>query len=192
MHFFLLIKSITTVRAGVITLCSPPADLRCSAARDGRFQESLYKQSRAAEIVDWRKEKESGCKNRDLLNNDTDDKKGGSNHKESIASTFALHCSNRRQISRWPFKALRCSGVRWLKKSKRINKCSASRIKVHEINNNNTGGGNYSSFFACGFALLCSNKRQVSWWPFSAEWCSGVPPLKRAKGWTCVNTAFSA
>jgi hypothetical protein len=28
--------------------------------------------------------------------------KGGSNYSRSFACTFALHCSNRRQVSRWP------------------------------------------------------------------------------------------
>jgi hypothetical protein len=45
----------------------------------------------------------------------------GGNYPQSIASISALHCSKRRATSRWPFSADSCSGVRFLKKSKRIN-----------------------------------------------------------------------
>jgi hypothetical protein len=44
----------------------------------------------------------------------------GGNYPLSFASTSALHCSKRRQTSRWPFMADKCSGVHRLKKSKRI------------------------------------------------------------------------
>ena len=39
----------------------------------------------------------------------------------SFASTLALHCSKRRQISRWSQRAAKCSGVAWLEKSANIN-----------------------------------------------------------------------
>ena len=45
----------------------------------------------------------------------------GGNYYWFFASTSALHCSKRRQTSRWPPPADQCSGVSWLKKSKRIN-----------------------------------------------------------------------
>jgi hypothetical protein len=45
----------------------------------------------------------------------------GGNYPQSFASISALHCSKRRATSRWPFQADQCSGVRRLKKSKRIN-----------------------------------------------------------------------
>jgi hypothetical protein len=45
----------------------------------------------------------------------------GGNYPLSFASISALHCSKRRQTSRWPFKADQCSGVYRLKKSKRMN-----------------------------------------------------------------------
>ena len=35
----------------------------------------------------------------------------GGNYKLSFASTSALHCSKRRVISRWSFKAETCNGV---------------------------------------------------------------------------------
>jgi hypothetical protein len=36
---------------------------------------------------------------------------GGSNYSQSFASTSELHCSKRRQTSRWPYIADKCSGV---------------------------------------------------------------------------------
>ena len=45
----------------------------------------------------------------------------GGNYKLVFASISALHCSKRRQTSRWPLKAERCSGVYRLKESKRMN-----------------------------------------------------------------------
>ena len=45
----------------------------------------------------------------------------GGNYPMSFASISALHCSKRRQTSRWPSRAQRCSGAYRLKKSKRIN-----------------------------------------------------------------------
>ncbi len=42
------------------------------------------------------------------------------NYSPSSTFTSALHCSKRRQISRWPWQAEKCSGVR-LKKRKRMN-----------------------------------------------------------------------
>jgi hypothetical protein len=45
----------------------------------------------------------------------------GSNYPPSFASISALHCSKRRQTSRWPCIAEKCSGVHSLKESKRIN-----------------------------------------------------------------------
>jgi hypothetical protein len=45
----------------------------------------------------------------------------GGNYPTFFALTSALHCSKRRQISRWPWRADRCSGVCCLKESKRIN-----------------------------------------------------------------------
>ncbi len=36
----------------------------------------------------------------------------GGNYRLSFASISALHCSKRRQISRWPFQAESCNGVR--------------------------------------------------------------------------------
>jgi hypothetical protein len=46
----------------------------------------------------------------------------GGNYQLSFAFISALHCSKRRQISRWPLLADQCSGVNPppLKKSKRI------------------------------------------------------------------------
>ena len=46
----------------------------------------------------------------------------GGNYKMFFASISALHCSKRRQTSRWPLLADQCSGVKPppLKKSKRI------------------------------------------------------------------------
>ena len=35
----------------------------------------------------------------------------GGNYSSSFASISALHCSKRRQTSRWPSRAERCSGV---------------------------------------------------------------------------------
>jgi hypothetical protein len=43
--------------------------------------------------------------------NDNNNKKSGANHSLSFASTSALLCSSRRQISRQPLKADQCSGV---------------------------------------------------------------------------------
>jgi hypothetical protein len=51
----------------------------------------------------------------------------------SLASASALHCRSRRQISRCPFIADSCSGVLWLKKSKRKERKYAKRNLVHEI-----------------------------------------------------------
>ena len=45
----------------------------------------------------------------------------GGNYMVSFASISALHCSKRRQTSRWPFAAERCSAVFCLKESKIIN-----------------------------------------------------------------------
>jgi hypothetical protein len=45
----------------------------------------------------------------------------GGNYPSPFASISALHCSKRRVISRWPFIAEQCSGVRGLKKRKRMN-----------------------------------------------------------------------
>jgi hypothetical protein len=45
----------------------------------------------------------------------------GGNYLLVFASISALHCSKRRQISRWPLRAEECSGVRGLKESKRMN-----------------------------------------------------------------------
>ena len=45
----------------------------------------------------------------------------GGNYLLLFASISALHCSKRRQTSRWPSKADQCSGVYRLKKRKRMN-----------------------------------------------------------------------
>jgi hypothetical protein len=45
----------------------------------------------------------------------------GGNYLQAFASISGLHCSKRRQTSRWPWQAERCSGVRCLKESKRMN-----------------------------------------------------------------------
>ena len=45
----------------------------------------------------------------------------GGNYPTFFASISALHCSKRRQTSRWPFKADQTSGVICLKESKRMN-----------------------------------------------------------------------
>ena len=47
--------------------------------------------------------------------------KRGGNYVSSFASISALHCSKRRQTSRWPKCAHQCSGVHCLKESKRMN-----------------------------------------------------------------------
>jgi hypothetical protein len=60
--------------------------------------------------------------------------RGGCNYLQSFASTSALHCSKRRQISRWPLKAQLCSAVHPLKKNKRIN-------LPHENDENKRGQG---------------------------------------------------
>jgi hypothetical protein len=50
----------------------------------------------------------------------------GGNYLTFFACTSALHCSKRRQTSRWPSPADKCSGVDPLKESKRINLCKQS------------------------------------------------------------------
>jgi hypothetical protein len=45
----------------------------------------------------------------------------GGNYPMSFASISALHCSKRRQTSRWPLEADQCSGVHCLKERKRMN-----------------------------------------------------------------------
>jgi hypothetical protein len=45
----------------------------------------------------------------------------GGNHLLSFASTSALHCSKRRQISRWPLMADHIRGVYRLKENKSMN-----------------------------------------------------------------------
>ncbi len=45
----------------------------------------------------------------------------GGNYWKHFAFTSALHCSKRRQTSRWPLKADLSSGVHPLKESKRMN-----------------------------------------------------------------------
>jgi hypothetical protein len=45
----------------------------------------------------------------------------GGNYASSFASISELHCSKRRQTSRWPPRVEKCSGVYCLKESKRIN-----------------------------------------------------------------------
>jgi hypothetical protein len=44
----------------------------------------------------------------------------GGNYNLSFAFTSALHCSKRRETSRWPCSAEECSGVSSLKKRERI------------------------------------------------------------------------
>ncbi len=44
----------------------------------------------------------------------------GGNYPMSFASISALHCSKRRQTSRWPLAADKCSEVLRLKESKRM------------------------------------------------------------------------
>ena len=66
----------------------------------------------------------------------------GGNYLPCFASTSALHCSKRRQTSRWPPRADECSGVHRLNKSKRINlrKQSFTSGDFTRNNNNNKGG----------------------------------------------------
>jgi hypothetical protein len=54
-------------------------------------------------------------------NNFNNNKKGVGNYLLSFAFTSALHCSKRRQTSRWPLKEDLCRGVNCLRKEKRIN-----------------------------------------------------------------------
>jgi hypothetical protein len=65
----------------------------------------------------------------------------GGNYPIAFAFTSALHCSKRRQISRWPWRAELCSGVHCLKETKE----STCRMKKMKINEGQRGaGGNYT------------------------------------------------
>ena len=66
----------------------------------------------------------------------------GGNYPSSFASTSALHCSKRRQTSRWPSSADQCSGVQLLKKSKRIN-------LLHESDEGQRGWKAITACLAC-------------------------------------------
>ena len=103
----------------------------------------------------------------------------GGNYLSFFASISALHCSKRRVTSRRPFPADQCSGVHSLKKSKRMT--CANRVSLHINEKNYKRGGNYVQSFACISALHCSKRRVTSRWPFQAEICSGVCPLKEIK-----------
>ena len=86
----------------------------------------------------------------------------GGNYPTFFALTSALRCSKRRQISRWPRRADRCSGVCCLKESKEST--CANRVSLHKNYNKNEGGSNYVSSFASISALQCSKRRQISRW----------------------------
>jgi hypothetical protein len=96
----------------------------------------------------------------------------GGNYPTFFALTSALHCSKRRQTSRWPWRADRCSGVCCLKESKEST--CAKRVSLHKNYNKNEGDSNYQASFASTSALNCSKRRHISRSPLSAEKCSGV------------------
>jgi hypothetical protein len=96
----------------------------------------------------------------------------GGNYQMSFASISALHCSKRRQSSRWPSEADQYSGVPRLKKSKRIN--LPCRMEIMKINEGQRGaGGNY--YMPVLSRLLTASASAITWQstetpsPISAE-----------------------
>jgi hypothetical protein len=116
-----IIKTIIIIKAGAITSCFSPPNQRWTEVKDGKLQGGVLEQTNAVEFLDWRKAKESACASRISDHKNNNNVKGGGNYRTVIASTSALHCSKRRQTSRWPVRADQCSGVHLLRKSKRIN-----------------------------------------------------------------------
>ena len=71
----------------------------------------------------------------------------GGNYLMSFASISALHCSKRRQTSRWPSKAEICSAVYRLKKNHRMN--LPHENDENKINEEQRGAGGVTSNLAC-------------------------------------------
>lgn len=63
------------------------------------------------------------------------------NYRKSFASISALHCSKRRQISRWWWSADQCSGVRCSLKKMKKSTCCMKLMKLKEKSVNGQGGG---------------------------------------------------
>jgi hypothetical protein len=111
----------------------------------------------------------------------------GGNNFQSFASISALHCSKRRQTSRWPLRADRCSGVHCLKESKRMN--LPCRMKIMKINEAQRGAaGNYKS----PPRLLTASASAITWQstetpsPSPAESKMLRPPATRAEAAACT------
>ena len=103
-----------------------------------------------------------------------------------FASISALHCSKRRQTSRWPFSAERLSAVHPLKKSKRMN--LPCRMKIMKINVGQRGAaGNYNAS-----RLLTASASATTWQrtetpsPYCADSKMSRPPATRAAAAACT------
>jgi hypothetical protein len=79
----------------------------------------------------------------------------GGNYPIAFACISALHCSKRRQISRWPWRAELCSGVQSLKQTKGST-CSMKMMKINERQRG--AGGNYISS-----RLLTASASAIKW-----------------------------
>ena len=116
--------------------------------------------------------------------------KGRINHSLAFASTFALLCSSRRQISTSPLEADTSNGVR------RLNRMSESRAQTwfrFKTINNNKGETNRSRFCeAASINLQSSLSARLTHDAFAAKWSrstrsSGLMRTRR-QSWCCCSS----
>ena len=101
------------IRAHIYQICHPsPPHQRCTAAKQKTANFKVASSSRA---MQWSALTEEKQKNQlaqtELHFTNTIIIIRGGNYSVFFASTSALHCSKRRQTSRWPLEADKCSGV---------------------------------------------------------------------------------